>query len=140
MRKLLLAGVVIAAPLVGWQSANAASVPMTGTDHVATTPSASVQNVVWVWNGYRRVWRVGPRWRHWRGAWIPGHVVPGHWRFGRWIPRHWIPWPLRLIRPCSVPATGRIVSIPPGGYCPGTRLGRRKRWVGERSFWPQRVC
>jgi hypothetical protein len=83
MRKLLLVGAVLAAPLVGWGSAQAASAPFT-TGAAVTAPSASVQNVVWVWVGGHRVWRHG----YWRPYLARGHWIPGHWRYGHWVPGH----------------------------------------------------
>lgn len=92
MRKLLFAGAVVAAPLLGWHSAQAASAaaPLTAANPVLA-PSASVQKVVWVWVGGRRIWR--PYASYWRPYWHPyawHHFVPGHWAFGHWVPGHYV--------------------------------------------------
>jgi len=98
MRKLLFAGIVLAAPIAGWQVAQAAP---TGHMSAATSPVAapevSIQKVVWVWVGGRRVWRAGPAYYYggpayyggWRGAWGGRHWVPAHWDYGRWVPGHY---------------------------------------------------
>ena len=66
MRKLLIAGAVlaaagVAAPQLSQAAPNAAVIAAAKS---AVAPSASVQNVAWVWVGGRRVWRapvvVGP--------------------------------------------------------------------------------
>lgn len=93
MRKLLFAGVVLAAPLLGWQAAHAtATVPVTTGTNPVVAPSSAVQKVVWVWVGGRRVWHPYWNYSYWRPAprWGFGrHWVPGHWAFGRWIPGHY---------------------------------------------------
>lgn len=93
MRKLLLAGALAAAPVLGWPAAHAApATPMIAADHAAVSPS--VQKVYYVWVGPRRVWRPYVYWhRYWRpyAYWHPHWRpwVPGHWAFGRWIPGHY---------------------------------------------------
>lgn len=48
MRKLLFAGIVLAAPLLGWQSAQATpTAPMTAGTNPVVAPNAGVQKVVW---------------------------------------------------------------------------------------------
>lgn len=83
MRKLLLAGAVIAAPLLGLQCASAASTPAIVP---GLTAAPSVQLVQWGdhWHGWHHHW--------WHHHWHHGHWVPGHWWAGRWIPPHWSHW------------------------------------------------
>ena len=59
MRKLLVAGAVlavacVAAPELSHAAPTAGAVAAANT---AVAPSASVQNVAWVWVGGRRIWR-----------------------------------------------------------------------------------
>lgn len=94
MRKLLLAGAVLAAPLLAWPAAHAApATPMIAADHAAVSPS--VQKVFWVYVGPRRVWRPYRyyAWHpYWRPAWRFSYWhrwVPGHWAWGHWVPGHY---------------------------------------------------
>lgn len=106
MRKLLLAGIALAAPLAGLQFAHAANAPVAPAAaqiSAALSPGASVQHVVWVYVGGHRVWHGWgwhpPYWHPWgwhprvgwAGPWIPPHWVPGHWRYGAWVPPHFVP-------------------------------------------------
>jgi hypothetical protein len=101
MRKLLFAGIVLAAPLLGWQSAQASlTAPMTGGTNPVVAPNGGVQNVAWVWVGGRRVWHPywvygawhpywHPYWRPWVRVGYWHHWVPGHWAWGHWVPGHY---------------------------------------------------
>jgi hypothetical protein len=62
MCKLLVAGAVLAAAcVVAPQFSRAApNADVIAAARPAVAPSASVQNVAWVWVGGRRVWRGGP--------------------------------------------------------------------------------
>jgi hypothetical protein len=98
MRKLLFAGIALAAPLAGWQFAQAAPTGhMAAANSAVVAPDTSVQKAYWVWRNGRYVWRPAPYvyrpvLRHrWAGYWVPPRWVPGHWRYGYWVPPHWVP-------------------------------------------------
>ena|SRR5579872_541845 len=96
MRNLLLAGIVVAAPLAGLQFAHAANAPVapasTGNG-LTSSPTASVQQVGWYgrygwgygdpyWGGWHR-----PYWQRW------GYWHPPYWhRWGYWHHPYWLRW------------------------------------------------
>lgn len=89
MRKLLLAGAVLAAPLLGLSAAKATpATPLISADQTAVA-SPSIQKAYWVWAGPRRVWVVRP-YAYWHPYWRWHHWIPGHWAWGHWVPGHYV--------------------------------------------------